>query len=87
MGIKFSCRNNGLKDGIICLFYQLAQELLRFLLKYLTNILQHRGSQLIIHLRFGRKRDEADAGIVGSGNGHRPGDELMAFWGNSNRNK
>ena len=79
MGIKFSCRNYGVIDRIVCLFDQLAQKLLRFRLKYFTNILQHGGSQLIIHLGFGRKRDEADAGIVRSGNGNCPGDELMAF--------
>jgi hypothetical protein len=28
---------------------------------------------------FGCKRDEADAGIVGPGNGNCPGNKLMAF--------
>jgi hypothetical protein len=65
MGVKFPGRNNGFINRILCLFHQLAQKLLRFFLQNLTNILQHGGGQLIIHLRLGRERDEADAGIVG----------------------
>jgi len=71
-------------NRIVCPLHQLLQELVRFLLQYLTYIFQHRRSQLIIHFGFRGQRDQADAGIGGAGDGYGSGDKLVAFGRNSN---
>ncbi|KYJ77341.1 hypothetical protein AT292_20870 [Enterobacter cloacae] len=66
-------------DRIFCPLNQLAQKLLRFLLKNLTNIFQHWRCQLIIHFGFSSQGNQTYAGIIRAGNGNGTGDELMTF--------